>query len=547
MITNGKRTIFVYPTSEHRKIKDLSHQFSKMIPEGKFPTQNLVDSYHYGVKNYKHLLKSHLNELCIAFRTAFNNSNYRRTSEAKIKILEEYKATARAKSTDGIVSIEISFGLLYAVEDLWQCVISDNHTDLHAYCGVSHNAPNVVLRDIQNFHTLDKYRFYDYDFIDELCYKPLLSNYNLDLDAEIQIGKIHNYLVSKMVSLDDRRVNFGNYLSDISIYWILAHEDAHIYFGHAKYFNESLGISADELENINSDFLKLHNSYLKKNNTEELKNLRVIAELQADELACTRMIDYLLDDETFDLYPPLRGSTKYLTEVFDNYDQRIPENESKFVAILRVAISSAISSTLLFYRNVEKNDITAITYPNIDIRISNIIISSIFRAYTRLNINESSKWTTFDPLSHSGATMLSIGISNDIKVLTWNLLSHPRLLKDPDLPPDKELKFSQFEEKLPDGSDIYQFVIYSIYYVLELFDTGNSLKIANYAVNSKTLYNVLSLQAQYFDKSSNNFKEIAIADRPHMRESYNETYHGIENQSNDLKKILHLANIILRQ
>jgi len=543
VISFGGRTLWVSPFTEYREAKLFVPNSTELIGD-----EDRLNKYYKNIVNFDYLVDTHIDKLIVAFRCQFSTENYRRTSNAGIVVKEDFIAlarVARVNSSSEYEVIEVSLGLMYAIEDMWQCVISDNNTDLHAYCGVPYKAPNNVIRDINHFHDLDQQRFYDYSMVESFyeSKRSMLSDTDgiTDPNHIRHFIGLHNLLVSKMVSGDTRRVNFGCLLSDLSFTWILAHEDAHIYSAHSDYFKSELGISADELEQEDELFMAAHKALLERNDSDKLSELRVLSELHADELACIRMVDYLFDDEIFDLYPDLRGGVSYVMNTFQGSTTKATEREARFIVVMRLIISSAISSVFLFYRNIEKKNIVAVNYPQINIRLSNIIINTLFRAFIRLDIQHANKWQSFDFPKESVLFFLGAGISQDIHILKWNLLSHPMLIKDPDLPSNKELKFSEFEEAIQEGSTTLRFVFDSLLYVKELTGGVNIKRLSYLAATSRTIFDLLSYQSNYYDRFSEVYKSRQIRNNPKIIEKYKETYTDLKNQSRDLSAVVKIA------
>jgi hypothetical protein len=311
---------------------------------------------------------------------------------------------------------------------------------LHALGGTPRNEENPVLRSPSGFHLLDRYRFLNYDVehvLKQNAAKPTTWRAACDAFVSSRI---------KMLSFDKRRVDLADLLADLSVQWILSHEDAHVYAGHAGFFNQRLGISASELAIVDADALQKAAAMLRQDPLAETDEARTIAELYADKVACTRMVDYMLDDELFYFAPMLRKGAEYYEAYCAEGSEggyNISRQEANLMVVARVAMDIAIGSVLLFHRKVEKEDVTTTDYPNIEVRIANIIFSCWARIVGMIGNKNRKYLSEFALVNPRLLEVVAFGVETDIRVMHWNLLSHPALLQDPDVPEGKTLRFSE--------------------------------------------------------------------------------------------------------
>jgi hypothetical protein len=370
--------------------------------------------------------------------------DHRFSSWGHVRVEPSYRATAVAQ--DGVVTVSV--GLLAGLEDMWQCVVSDNNTDLHTISGVEYRSDSAVSRDVNNFHVHDKTRFLDYSGaveLHELAAK--LAPHAQDLEPSFLKGILvtHGIHFRKMMSFNLKRVWLADLLADLSATWVICHEAAHLCGGHDQYFKGAIGVSADELDR-DAAFRQLARSLHTRANSAAISRLRKQAELQADATACQRLVELLLRDDVFAVYPFLATGVARMSAAHEEY--AAAPRRAKTLLAIRLAVSCAIGAVFLFYRNVEKQDIKAPHYPSLGTRVSNILFSTIVHAARLLRVPNEDR-TGFEMPTARELSVLGTGVACDANVLTWNLYRDKDLLRDPDLPEHKLLTISAYPADSP--------------------------------------------------------------------------------------------------
>lgn len=187
---------------------------------------------------------------------------YRRQSNGlNVEFVDDPTSTASVELIDGDPTCRVSSGLIHAIDDLAHTIFADPQSPLMDYVG---KRPTSVLRS--NDHTsFDSQRYWDYQEIDAIGRsQKICTPYFRVLSGSIE------------------RQRLADFCSMLAIYWIIAHEDAHVYLGHLGFFNKKIGDS----DRARSLFNELVNE-LKGGSNDEHRS----AELDADRNASMRLVD----------------------------------------------------------------------------------------------------------------------------------------------------------------------------------------------------------------------------------------------------------------
>jgi hypothetical protein len=358
---------------------------------------------------------SYMRELSRVYVSSFDES-YRRQSELLVlDISGSLQIGGRAKlmsSNSNIIAqalppylnlIEIELGTLLAIEDACQTLMSHASTPLGLNSNENGDIGSPIITSPDNA-LFDKYRYVDYEAI---C-------------KSIPHEDFCKYLF-KTLSKSEYRQKTAEFLSTISLLWILSHEDAHSYHGHILYINQKLGISAD---NQNILFSELIAGILEKNNPE----IRKSCEIEADNSACARLVDHIIDADLLDLLPILRLHEKKLSNLLAEYDYR--PKQVLFVLLLRFCITAQLLAISVFERNVIKRNANTSFYPNFIERTFNIITTSIFRAYTSIENNPRYGLEVVSPKQL--AQLVSL-VMLDMKAIARNVLRGDYIIHDAEM------------------------------------------------------------------------------------------------------------------
>lgn len=493
--------------------------------------------------------QKHIENIGKIFRYQFDTDIYRRASNSSINVSPDLKVHASAIATDLSGQITISIGLLYALEDMWQCVVSDANTDLHLYGGIPSGTNNDVTRDVKFFHDLDQFRFCDYSFLNDInisseeMARMAMEVYECDYSKALEMARLYkNNIqlgkwftgVSKMISVDRDRIELGYFLSDLSLQWILAHEDAHIYCGHTAVFSK-IGVSPSELANDDIDFLELARSRASISlGGFDYPFIRTLSELYADENACMRIVDTYCRCESFRAYPFLNQGVLALIEEYANEGTHLNEKEARVIVIARICITAAVGSILLFQRHIEKKNIDSDEYPDVSIRLANIVKTTLERIQGRIiNFDDVSEY--FQSPNERAKAILNLGISTDIYVLTWNLFFHPTLMLDPDFK-SNNIRLARHLTTLDDRSRTLKLIHESSFYTdLSIKDQKSIRNIAGFLHQMEILYAVELLRSQFYSVFSEVFKLSHYSSFPNLRDRLEDTYYRLEAESEILK------------
>lgn len=505
--------------------------------------------------------QKHIENIGKIFRYQFDTDIYRRASNSSINVSPDLKVHASAIATDLSGQITISIGLLYALEDMWQCVVSDANTDLHLYGGIPSGTNNDVTRDVKFFHDLDQFRFCDYSFLNDInisseeMARMAMEVYECDYSKALEMARLYkNNIqlgkwftgVSKMISVDRDRIELGYFLSDLSLQWILAHEDAHIYCGHTAVFSK-IGVSPSELANDDIDFLELARSRASISlGGFDYPFVRTLSELYADENACMRIVDTYCKYESFSAYPFLSQGVLALIEEYTKEGVLFKDGvilnkkEARVIVIARICITAAVGSILLFQRHIEKKNIDSDNYPDVSIRIASIVTTTLRRIQGRIiNFDDVSDY--FQWPNDRAKVILQLGISTDIEVLTWNLFFHPFLMLDPDFVA-KKTRLSRHLTTIDNRSRQLKLVQESIMYADLLNKDQMSLGLLSAILGRwKIVYARELLRSKYYSVFSEVFKLSHYNSFPNLRDRLDDTYSRLEFQSKDLAKALNLV------
>jgi hypothetical protein len=400
--TIGNRTTWPHPNVFHweiRKAYTISRYYEKWsmktISSSDDPTQlhTFLKNYNDFKKNvpnldltfpmyldliYHRSCKDMLDSRFSFYETALPSSSYRRTSlDFRMVSSSVPKIGAFVeKAFPGLV--KINQGTVYAIEDASHVLMAfwDNPLDLifnfrmfeSQDANITIQLPliqqplraalgNATRRNddlVESFHRYPasylNHGIYDFSSVKRVpaCIRESFLIISTDLDRQI----------------------FADNLSTMSLLWVIAHEDAHSYLGHLKYF-EKMGLSEQDhifnelISSIDDDF------YVK---------IRRSAELEADTCAAMRSVDYCFDNEFLSIV------TDWMSPEINNliFENRTRSNElraSQRLFLLRLIILSCILPLIVFEISLESETMTNLKcYPSFSIRALNIILTVADRA-----------------------------------------------------------------------------------------------------------------------------------------------------------------------
>jgi len=314
----------------------------------------------HGIAEYLRLAESHFQSLISFHRSSFDSSYRRRADIFNVKVSTELHVSAIAKNENGKHSIEISLGTILSLEDLNHTLLSDKKTILGICNGESSSEVEYIQLPLHNIY--DYNRFYNYSYINEE-----LRSTHANKTAFPYIP-----VLFKAIPLSEFRQKMADLLTDLGLYWILCHEEAHIYLGHIRYIKSNL--NAYPITEI--IFSELISTLTDRENPRH----RQAAELEADISATTKLIDYFLDIDLFEAYPFLEdGFSAYYKVVADG---GFNEKEARTGYMLQIIIGAISSCLSLFQRCVIKGNAVTTFYPVFLKRMINIIVSSFDRCLT---------------------------------------------------------------------------------------------------------------------------------------------------------------------
>lgn len=314
----------------------------------------------YGLSDYLKFAERHLHSLIEFHRSSFAESYRRRADSFNVEITTDLHVSALAKNENGDHKIEITLGTLLSLEDLNHTLLSDKKTSLGICKGESSTETEYIQVPYHKIYDIN--RFYNYS----------------DIISELKANQINETSFSfipvlfKAIPFSEFRQKMADLLTDIGLYWILCHEEAHLYLGHIRYSESHL----NAYPRIEISFSELISSLNDQKNPKH----RQAAELEADINATTKLIDYFLDLDLFEAYPFLEnGFYAYYKIVADG---GFSEQEARTSYILQIIISAISSSLSLFQRCVVKSNADTKFYPVFLNRMINIIVSSFDRSMT---------------------------------------------------------------------------------------------------------------------------------------------------------------------
>jgi|GEM_PF-5882508 len=508
---------------------------------------------------YDKSVLNHLRVIVQAFNEQFDPSHYRRCSGSRVVIDDglqnyAYSSIIQTEPEKTQPVIFLSRGLLYSLEDLWQGVVSDNNCMLHLMAGCKFNENDPVLRNVEMFYDFDRFRFNDYTFLLTLSddfSASIKKHYGEEMsDEEIneqaaKIGtNIHQSVAIKMNSSDPRRAIFADILADLSVQWILSHEDAHIYNAHTSYWDKILGVAPSELSPEIQELEAKVSNLLGSDQRADDAELRVLAELHADYLACFRLVDYLLDSKTFQLVSGLGTCVNTFTEAFQVDDENLGSAEQvRSAVIFWLSATVAVGSILLFQRNIEKKGISSIEYPDLPTRIINAVIATQHRITGRLKIPGEALYHDLDLPNDSVMNLMATCLSKDIWCLHAYALREPLLIQDPDLPTDKPLKFSELT-----GQDEEYQLIKTIFSAASFGQAiareVTPVQMAAHAASSAQIKNWCRLQGKFHDRFESAFRPFIERLEFIDKSKIDESFHFMSQMSVDLNKAAELADLL---
>lgn len=334
-----------------------------------------VDEYHRYVGDENSLLaqylasvENHLYDLLSVYENAFHE-NYRRRSEDIILQSTSFTDVRAETWANGVSTI--SLGAVLAIEDAAQALVSSHETPL---------ARNLLRQDEavrcrETFERYDAFRFFNY--------LPMISEVSDESDPEDFCSHLF-----RSRSLSIFRQELGDLLADVSLMWLLCHEDAHSYLGHIDFLEkngmtESLGAAEGPNRTVFDELLG------------EYSDARAITarramEFEADSNAGARIADHIIDSEFFELNPVLYASVDQVRNELKKVEEELgtfSEKLLRFIVVTRLAVSGAALAIAVLHRGVQKRNSDMRFYPSYSARLLNVTVAIIARAHKAVSIN----------------------------------------------------------------------------------------------------------------------------------------------------------------
>jgi hypothetical protein len=371
-------------SGQHRGIR-WDYWLNKQIPQ-------------HDISEYLILAERHLQSLISFHRNSFNESYRRRAESFNVEVSTELNVSATAKNENGYYKIAISLGTILSLEDLNHSLLSDKKTILGLCKGESSSEIEHVQFPFNKIY--DHNRFYDYS---DVIHNIKVKNANITSASFIPV-------LFKALPISSFRQKMADLMTDLGLYWILCHEEAHIYLGHVRYIESSLNAYSE----TEISFSELISSLSDRKSPRH----RQSAELEADINATTKLIDYFLDIDLFEAYPFLEdGFYAYHNILIDG---GFTEKESRTSYMLQIIIGAVSSCLSLFQRCVVKGNADSTFYPAFLKRMINIIVSSFDRCMT--NSQSQPKLGLAQLSGERNANILHL-LSLDLRTVANNVLN----------------------------------------------------------------------------------------------------------------------------
>ncbi len=314
------------------------------ISDNKFSFDKITKSYHQFLLELESLRK-----------VSFEPDYRRRNNDFRIQFLPQLTVEAYAKPEHEGVAF-ISQGLVMAIEDACQVISSDVRSTF---------ALNVDDNNFQEKNVSPSVLFDSkggaYDFNRFWNYEQFVHAAQLIKEPKLALCSTH-----KMISTSGFRQELGDFLSTMSLLWVIAHEDAHFFLGHVKYFNDRLGSHSND----KSYFQEFINNY----SDPSLNRLRLSAEISADSNASYNLVDHVFDDHIYNIHPFLHKHLEYSKPLSaHSYDSQ------KTTYLFRLMVVSVVITLCVFERNVIKSQSLNQGYPSLSKRIINAVIDVFHR------------------------------------------------------------------------------------------------------------------------------------------------------------------------
>ncbi|MCF0049535.1 hypothetical protein LXM25_05690 [Dyadobacter sp. LJ53] len=354
-----------------------------------------IDDYIDGAIEY-------LEKIIHVYNISFDATNYRRQSvQAALQIKNDFWINAYTQRTSfGLTPIYITIGTLFAVEDAAHALISDPLTPLGMNRReMPHERFVSRLPDLGEY---DQIRYIDYSEIMNAIIKS-------DEKSSFPAFLLHFH---KFLSNSPHRLKVADTISTISLMWIISHEDAHNYLGHIHYLDSLLNASPREVFN---EFVPLE--------TEKYPSIRKAAEYQADQNACQRMVDVLIDQEFLDLCPWLEKVVEMTSLELPN--ENISLKERKFISLFRVLVSSIVLSLTIFQRGVILYNSDISYYPSFLNRILSVFESVFKRSF--VSVQNNPDYGLENP-NYQGFKVLVIMVVDDLNAIFRTILYDERVI-----------------------------------------------------------------------------------------------------------------------
>lgn len=320
----------------------------------KYPNYSLDDLYiDYRIQ---------LRQISSVIKSNFE-SNYRRRSEnLSVNLDRSLKSRAYFDKKSNSRPV-ITMGLLMAVDDACQSIVSD-YKSLFAY------SYEEMINHKYGVFPLIRYIQNDEEFFDEQRY----VSYERMKDFLVKVQDFYYEPFYKFLSESDHRQVMGDLLAMYSTAWIVGHEDAHNYLGHSDYY-ENLRLDGFSI-NDSSEFFQ---EFLRSKENSIDNKIRLSAELMADHNSSILLCDLMGSKNIFRAYPFLK---EHLKITLDYKDEEPKEGFLEFTMtsyIIRLCIICQVIPLAIFYRNTVKNNSPNTNYPELGYRILNCISSTSSR------------------------------------------------------------------------------------------------------------------------------------------------------------------------
>jgi hypothetical protein len=294
---------------------------------------------------------NHFDNLVRYYHNSFDHDYRRHSSRLSFKLTRELAINAYATADEEGV-IQITQGTILAIEDAAHTLMSD--PKLHLGDGADHG---VARRP--EYTVFDMFRFVDYEMMIRFIVKAGIGEKHSEYGTTL----------IKLLSLSHDRQNLADFISTLSIFWLLGHEDAHIYLGHLKYFSDHLSVfPAEEQQNLFSELIA---GLFEKEHPIHRKS----AEIMADRNSTFQLVDFILSQKffTFNSWLVLPHAIPEL--------EHLPGAQIRCIQLIRLVVTSIMLVLTIFERNARKKNSNMDCYPNLGFRFIAALSHTIGRVF----------------------------------------------------------------------------------------------------------------------------------------------------------------------